>query len=150
MVSSSNDDGTWRTDVFYNTLNTTYVSIALQAARAADPNAKVYINEYNLEYPGTDIYGLRSTNLMCILSRTQGDVNDEPHQAIEGRRRPIRWSWNPRPFDRWPSSNHPSISIRIIHCARRRGEHLRYLIQRRATDNSMAVVRWLSQNWISA
>ncbi|KDQ57131.1 glycoside hydrolase family 10 protein [Jaapia argillacea MUCL 33604] len=44
-----NDDGTWRTDIFYNTLGTSYVSIALQAARAADPNAKLYVNEYNLE-----------------------------------------------------------------------------------------------------
>ncbi|KII85154.1 glycoside hydrolase family 10 protein [Plicaturopsis crispa FD-325 SS-3] len=47
-----NDDGTWRTDVFYNTLNTAYVGIALNAARSADPAAKVYINEYNIEYAG--------------------------------------------------------------------------------------------------
>ena len=49
---SSNDDGTWRSDVFYNTLNTTFVPIALQAARAADPSTKLYINDYNIEYTG--------------------------------------------------------------------------------------------------
>ncbi|TBU33420.1 endo-1,4-beta-xylanase C precursor [Dichomitus squalens] len=47
-----NDDGTWRQDIFYNTLNTTYVPIALKAARAADPNAKLYINDYNIENTG--------------------------------------------------------------------------------------------------
>lgn len=47
-----NDNGTMRANVFYNTLNTSYISIALQTAHAADPHAKLYINEYNLEYTG--------------------------------------------------------------------------------------------------
>ena len=59
----SNDDGTWRTDVFYNTLNTTYVAIALQAARAADPAAKLYINEYNLEYSGA-----KANSMLSLVS----------------------------------------------------------------------------------
>ena len=47
------DDGTWRADVFYNTMGTSYIPVALEAARAADPKTKLYINDYNIEYSGT-------------------------------------------------------------------------------------------------
>lgn len=39
-----NDDGTWRQDVFYNVTGEAFVPTALQAARAADPNAKLYVS----------------------------------------------------------------------------------------------------------
>ena len=57
-----NDDGTWRQDVFYNTLGQSYVTIALQAARMADPAAKLYINEYNIEYAGP-----KATSLLNLV-----------------------------------------------------------------------------------
>ena len=63
-----NDDGTWRTDVFYNTLNTTYISIALQAARAADPAAKLYINDYNIEQTGS-----KSTAMLNLVKQLIAD-----------------------------------------------------------------------------
>jgi hypothetical protein len=63
-----NDNGTMRTDVFYNTLNTSYINIALQTAHAADPNAKLYINDYNLEYTG------RSNGFPFALSVMTTDV----------------------------------------------------------------------------
>ncbi|PSR81563.1 hypothetical protein PHLCEN_2v6329 [Hermanssonia centrifuga] len=47
-----NDDGTFGTDVFLSVLGTDYINITLNAARAADPNAKLYINEFNIEFPG--------------------------------------------------------------------------------------------------
>lgn len=48
-----NDDGTYRTDVFYNTLGNTYIPIAFKAAAAADADAKLYYNDYNIEYSGS-------------------------------------------------------------------------------------------------
>ncbi|KAG6374384.1 glycoside hydrolase superfamily [Boletus reticuloceps] len=49
------DNGTMRANVFYKTLDTSYISIALRAAHAADPKAKLYINDYNLESTGPKI-----------------------------------------------------------------------------------------------
>ncbi|GLB40265.1 putative candidate xylanase, Glycoside hydrolase family 10 [Lyophyllum shimeji] len=58
-----NDVGTWRTSVFYNTLGSSFVSI-LQAARAADPAAKLYIDDYN-----TDGTGAKSTAMGHLIVR---------------------------------------------------------------------------------
>ncbi|KAI0749695.1 endo-1,4-beta-xylanase C precursor [Daedaleopsis nitida] len=63
-----NDDGTWRTSVFYSTLNTSFVSIALEAARAADPAAKLYINDYNIES-----IGAKATAMLNLVKQLKAD-----------------------------------------------------------------------------
>jgi endo-1,4-beta-xylanase len=61
-----NDDGTFRTDVFYNVLGTSYLPIAFAAAAAADPDARLYYNDYNLEYSGA-----KSTAALDIVKTIQ-------------------------------------------------------------------------------
>ncbi|WEH42878.1 endo-1,4-beta-xylanase [Streptomyces sp. AM 2-1-1] len=44
-----NEDGTFRSSPFYDALGTGYIATALRAAHAADPDAKLYLNDYNIE-----------------------------------------------------------------------------------------------------
>lgn len=44
-----NEDGTYRTSIWYNALGTGFIANSLNWAHQADPAAKLYINDYNVE-----------------------------------------------------------------------------------------------------
>jgi endo-1,4-beta-xylanase len=52
------DDGGWRKSIWYEAMGPDYIAIALRAARAADPDAKLYINDYGVETDGPKMRAL--------------------------------------------------------------------------------------------
>ncbi|OCH86749.1 endo-1,4-beta-xylanase [Obba rivulosa] len=68
LLMALNDDGTFREDIFFNVTGTAYIPAALRAAREADPHAKLYINDYNIE--GT---GNKSTALQNLIKELKKD-----------------------------------------------------------------------------
>lgn len=47
-----NDDGSWRESVFFRLLGAEYVRLAFRAANAADPEVKLYLNDYHIHHQG--------------------------------------------------------------------------------------------------
>jgi endo-1,4-beta-xylanase len=44
-----NEDGTWRDSIWFRALGPDYVGLAFDWAQAADPQARLYLNDYNVE-----------------------------------------------------------------------------------------------------
>ncbi|KAJ3209404.1 hypothetical protein HDU83_008193 [Entophlyctis luteolus] len=78
-----NDDGTYRQTIFYDTIGPQYIAIALQAARAADPNVKLFLNDYNLDYTGAKANAMVSLVKSLIAQGVPIDgIGSESHLIV--------------------------------------------------------------------
>ena len=70
-------EGKWRPGVWYNALGPRHVDLAFRAAAAADPSAKLFINDYDLQDAGPRV-AARQKAMLGIVRRLQ-DKNIPVH-----------------------------------------------------------------------
>ncbi len=79
-----NEDGTLRATMWYNALGPNYIADALRWAHEADPHAKLFLNDYNIEWIGPKSDGMY--NLVKSL-KAQGvpidGVGFETHLGLQ-------------------------------------------------------------------
>ncbi|HET8657191.1 MAG TPA: endo-1,4-beta-xylanase [Longimicrobiaceae bacterium] len=63
-----NGDGTLQSNIFLQTIGPDYIELAFRWAHEADPDAKLYLNEYGAEDMGT-----KSDSLYALVSRLKAD-----------------------------------------------------------------------------
>lgn len=79
-----NEDGTYRESVWLDTIGPAYIPIAFRLAKKYDRHAKLYYNDYNLEYNGAKTEGAkRIVNLIKSYGVQIDGVGYQGHVASE-------------------------------------------------------------------
>jgi len=82
-----NDDGTLRANIWLRTIGPAYIPLALRWAHDADPDARLFINDYNIDWPGP-----KERAMLRLIGRLQrdgvpiGGIGMEEHLSL---------SWSP-------------------------------------------------------
>lgn len=69
-------NGTFRSSVFFNTLGTAYIPLSFRAAAAADPRAKLYYNDFLLEFNGDKTEG--ALEIVRLVNGQQQNSSSSP------------------------------------------------------------------------
>ncbi|MFJ2161092.1 MULTISPECIES: endo-1,4-beta-xylanase [unclassified Streptomyces] len=79
-----NEDGTYRDTIWYRTLGPGYIADALRWAHQADPHAKLYVNDYNIEATGpkSDAYYALAKQLKAQHVPLDG-IGFQAHLALQ-------------------------------------------------------------------
>lgn len=79
-----NEDGTFRSSPFHAAMGKEYIAHALRAAKAADPDAKLYLNDYNIEG-----FGAKSNAMYDLVRELKAEgvpldgVGFQAHLAVQ-------------------------------------------------------------------
>ncbi|KAE8405561.1 glycoside hydrolase superfamily [Aspergillus pseudonomiae] len=73
------DDGSYRDSIWYKTIGEAYIPIAFAAAAAADPDVKLYYNDYSIEWGGSKSTGAQ--NIVKLIQSYGGKIDGVGLQA---------------------------------------------------------------------
>ena len=107
-----NEDGTLRQDVFYNAMGTGYIADAIRTAHAADPNAKLYLNDYNIEGENAKSNGMYSL-AQSLLAQGVPLERHRPGEPLHPRPGPVvpcRRTCSASPRSAWTSRSPSSTT----------------------------------------
>jgi endo-1,4-beta-xylanase len=74
-----NDNGTWRSNIWYRKLGESYITKAFKYAHEADPNAKLFYNDYGQEY---GYHKMRTIGKMIEMSKYVDGIGFQMHVMV--------------------------------------------------------------------
>ncbi|PVI03784.1 carbohydrate-binding module family 1 protein, partial [Periconia macrospinosa] len=94
-----NEDGSYRSSPFYNIIGEAFIPIAFATAAAADPQAVLFYNDYNIETPGAKSSGAqRIVRLVKQYGAKIDGVGQQAHLIVGSSPSVATWTSNINAF----------------------------------------------------